>query len=391
MKIAIDALPLMLPKTGIGFYTGHLLSEFVRTAPENEYYLCDMLLGQSFYNLIKIKDLAKSLKTLQNISRFSYPLQPMIRIGLMVYSRGSQETKKIEEMDLFFGPNFKGFFKGNLKNVITIHDMGHEFYPENVEEKVLDYLREELPRAAKLANLIIADSKSTKRDILKFLNVPEEKVKVISIGVDKSFQPIKDPMVLETTRKKYRLSEDFILYLGAIQPRKNITGLIQAYNLLSKRQGFNYDLVIGGGVGWRNENVSRLVVELGLENRIRFTGYIEPLDLPVLYNLATTFVYPSFYEGFGLPVLEAMACGVPVVTSNVSSLPEIAGDAAVYVNPHSVEELSEGIRRILFDGNLRSSCVIKGLERARSFTWEGCARETLKTFNQALRDSILSG
>jgi len=380
----------MLPKTGIGFYTHHLISEFIKLAPENEYYLCDMVRGESSYYLIEIKkDLQEILQTFQTISRIPFPFAPITRGLLLFYVKFVRGSKKMKEMDLFFGPNFRGFFTERLKTVITIHDMSHEYYPESVEKKLLHTLRKELPHTAKQASLIIADSQSTKRDILKFLNVPEDKVKVIYIGVDKSFQPIRDPIVLDTSRKKYRLPKDFILYLGAIQPRKNITGLIRAYNLLSKKKGFNYDLVIGGGVGWRNEDLSRLVAELGLENRIRFTGYIDPLDLPFLYNLATTFVYPSFYEGFGLPVLEAMACGVPVVTSNVSSLPEIAGDAAVCVNPHSVEELSDGIRRILFDGNLRSSCVINGLERARSFTWEGCAWETLKTFNQALNETAI--
>jgi glycosyltransferase involved in cell wall biosynthesis len=148
--------------------------------------------------------------------------------------------------------------------------------------------------------------------------------------------------------------------------------------------------VIGGGVSWRNENVSRLVADLGLEKRIRFTGYIEPLDLPVLYNLATTFVYPSFYEGFGLPVLEAMGCGVPVVTSNVSSLPEIAEDAAVYVNPHSVDELANAISQMLSDDGLRKNCTTKGRERVKSFTWERCAMETLKVFHEVFDGKTLS-
>jgi glycosyltransferase involved in cell wall biosynthesis len=208
--------------------------------------------------------------------------------------------------------------------------MAHEYYPENVNEKLLRYLKQELPRTARLATLIIADSQNTKMDILKFLNVPENKVKVIYIGIEKAFRPIDNPTILEATRKKYQLPEKFILYVGAIQPRKNIAGLITAYHLLCQDPNFKYHLVVAGGVGWKKENINHLVRELGLKDRIRFPGYISPSDLPILYSLAEVFVFPSFYEGFGLPVLEAMACGTPVVTSNLSSLPEVGSDAVIY-------------------------------------------------------------
>jgi len=384
MKIAIDALPLMMPKTGIGFYTHHLLSEFIRIAPENEYYLCDILWKQIFYNLIKIEDFPTMAETFQHISGFPHPLKIVSRILLFLYTR-TTGAKKIENTDLFFGPNFRAIFRDSLKTVITIHDMAHEYYPENVDEKLLRHLKQELPQTARLATLIITDSQNTKMDVLKFLNVPEDKVKVIYIGVDKTFRPINDPIVLEATRKKYHLPGEFILYLGAIQPRKNIAGLIGAYHLLCQDPGFKYHLVVAGGVGWKNQDISRLVVELGLKDRIIFTGYISSLDLPNLYNLAAAFIYPSFYEGFGLPVVEAMACGIPVVTSNNSSLPEVGGDAVIYVNPHSADEVANGIRRILSDKELRSQCIARGLERAKIFSWEKCASETLTVLNEANR------
>lgn len=383
MRIAIDALPLMVPKTGIGFYTHHLLSEFIRIAPENDYYLCDILWGRSFYNLIKIKNFPGMSDTLQHISGFSFPFRIMSRIALLLYARTTKGARKIEKMDLFFGPNFRAIFRKSLRTVITIHDMAHEYYPENVDEKLLRYLKQELLRTARFATLIIADSQNTKMDILKFLNVPEDKVKVIYIGIDKTFRPVTDPIILEATRKKYHLPGKFILYLGAIQPRKNIAGLIRAYHLLCQDPNFKYRLVVAGGIGWKNRDINQLVFELGLKDRIRFTGYISSSDLPILYNLAEAFIYPSFYEGFGLPVLEAMACGTPVVTSNVSSLPEVGGNAVVSINPRSVDELANEIRRILSDKELRSRCITKGLERAKIFSWEKCALETLKALNEA--------
>jgi len=383
MRIAIDALPLMIPKTGIGFYTHYLLSEFIRIAPENDYYLYDILWGQTVYNLIKIENFQRITATLQHISSFPFPFNIMSRIVLPLHIRATKGVRKIEEIDLFFGPNFRTIFRKGIKTVITIHDMAHEYHPENVNEKLLRYLKQELPRTARLATLIIADSQNTKMDILKFLGVPQDKVKVIHIGVDKTFHPITNPTILGATSKKYRLPGEFILYLGAIQPRKNIAGLVKAYHLLCQDSNFNYHLVVAGGVGWKNEDINHLVVELGLKDRIRFTGYISSSDLPILYSLAKAFIYPSFYEGFGLPILEAMACGTPVVTSNLSSLPEIGGDAVIYTNPYSVDELANAIRQILSDKELRSRCITKGLERAKVFSWRKCAMETLKVLNEA--------
>lgn len=321
MKIAIDALPLMMSKTGIGYYTYHLLTEFLKIAPENDYYLCDMLWGQSFYHLMQIKNLSKMIDTLQNISNVPFPFKTITRFGFSLYGNMIRVAGNIDEMDLFFGPNYRGIFRTGLKSVITIHDMSHEYCPENLEEKVLYYLKKELPHTAEMATLIIADSQNTKRDILKFLNTPDEKVKVVYVGIDETFRLIKDSIILQSVRKKYNLPEKFILYVGAIQPRKNITGLIQAYCILSKKPDFENGLVIAGGVSWKSDEIHRLVNELGLRDKIRFPGYIAQSDLPILYNLAEAFVFPSLYEGFGLPVLEAMACGIPVVTSNISSLP----------------------------------------------------------------------
>lgn len=382
MKIAVDALPLMLPKTGVGFYTYYLLSQFERIAPDNDYYLCDILLGESFYNLMQVKNLPRMTQTLHRISTFPSFLATLSRIGLFLRGAIMGSNRNVERMDLFFGPNFRGIFNKAVKTVIAIHDMAHEYYPENVEEKLLNQLRRNLPRAARLASLIIADSQNTKKDILKFLGVPDEKVRVIYPGVDETFQPVKDPRMMETVRKKYTLPQKFILYVGTLQPRKNIMGLIRAYGILSKDRDLRHGLVIAGGVGWKSNKIHSLVDELGLQDKIRFPGYVASCDLPFLYNLAEAFVFPSFYEGFGLPVLEAMACGIPVVTSNISSLPEVVGDAAILVNIHSPDEIAEGIHRILRDQDLRAECIAKGLERAKSFTWGKCAMECLKTFNE---------
>jgi len=385
MKIALDVVTLMQPKTGIGIYTFHLLSEFIKSAPENDYYPYDLLWKQPIDRVIRgSKDLSKLFERLHHLSTLPFPFQQILRKGLCFYTDRFGESFKLKEMDLFFGPCFKGVFKKDLKTVITIHDLAHEHYPEMVPAHFFHYLKRKLPEDVRKASLIIAVSQSAKNDIVKFLDIPGEKIRVIYNGVDHSFRFIRDSEALEQIKRKYHLPERFILYVGAIQPRKNIAGLIKAYHLLVQKPDFKHHLVIAGGVGWKKGEIYRLVEELDLRKWITFTGAILPADLPILYNLSEAFLFPSFYEGFGLPVLEAMACGVPVVTSNVSALPEVAGDAALYVNPHAVDEMAEGILRILSDEDLRKRCITKGLQQAKLFTWERCAAETLQAFKETL-------
>jgi len=391
LKIAIDALPLMTRKTGIGYYTYNLISEFMHIAPQNHYYLCDTLIGRIFYNMYRIRNISDFCyfsNYFSHISKEPFPLNGLMWILLAQYARASGQTTKIkiEDTDIFFGPNFRGAGQKAQRNVITIHDMAHEYYPETTSKRISKYLKKLRQEAGK-ADLIITVSESTKRDILKFFDVAEEKIRVIHNGVDTVFQPIKDQHLLDTAREKYNLNERFVLYLGAIQPRKNISTLIRAYNILCKGHNFKYKLVIAGGVGWKNKNICPLIEELGLRDKIILTGYIPEHDLPTIYNLSDAFVFPSLYEGFGIPVLEAMACGIPVVTSNVSSLPEVSGGAAVLINPHSIKDLADGIKRILFDEELRKRNIAKGIKRAKFFTWERCAKETLKAFSQVRRQA----
>ena len=234
----------------------------------------------------------------------------------------------------------------------------------------------------KKASLIIAVSENTKIDVMKYLNVPEKKIRVIYHGVEKEFQKIEDGEYLKHRLRGIGIDYPYIFYLGTLEPRKNVERLIEAFIQLKKRNQINEKLVISGIKGWGHQSIFDKVASSGIEKEIIFTGFVPNEFLPFLYNGASAFVYPSLYEGFGLPVLEAMACGVPVVTSNVSSLPEVAGDAAILLNPYSVDELADGIWRILSDEDLRNSCITKGIERAKSFTWERCAMETLKAFNE---------
>ena len=375
----------MLQKTGIGHYTYNLAKRFVSMAPEHDYYLCDVFAGMGFYNMFRMtKNLSHSDRFL-DIFRIPFPLVTLSRLLLLCWSKLTGEATRIEDTDVFFGTNFRAIFKKGLKTVITIHDMAHEYFPETIRDAAtLSYLKTELPLAARKADRIIAVSETTRNDIVHFLGVSPDKIKVIYNGVNTAFRPITDLSLLAKTRERYALPPRFILYVGAIQPRKNISGLVEAYARICAEGPVSHDLVIAGSVSWKSEGLKERISALGIESRIHFIGYVSDADLPLLYNLADQFAFPSFYEGFGLPVLEAMACGIPVLTSKTSSLSEIAGDAAVLVDPGSIDEIARGIIRLLDDSDLRTICIEKGLERAKLFTWERCARETMTVLREAL-------
>jgi glycosyltransferase involved in cell wall biosynthesis len=380
MRIIFDACPLGAGQTGIGYYTKQLLTHMTKLSPTDEFFISDALFG-SFATINRVQfplDILPLIKAMQ----VRFPFMTLYRMLLYVRSIGSGMTG-LQGGDIFFGTNFRGVFAEGMKTVLTVHDLSHEYFPEAVEDVNMNYFRSSFPDAVERADLLIADSENTKFDIIKFLQVPEEKIKVIYIGVDKYFQPVADPVQLAGVRHRYSLPEHFILMVGSIQPRKNIAGVLAAMaSLLNKHRTFPWKLVLAGGGGWKNEGLADKISALGLEDRVHFTGYVADEDLPALYSLADLFVFPSLYEGFGLPVVEAMACGVPVVTSNNSCLPEIAGDAAVLVDPHDERDIANGMLRLLEDQDLRVQCVNRGLERARMFSWETAARQTLQAFHE---------
>jgi len=270
----------------------------------------------------------------------------------------------------------------------TIFDLTTIIYPEFHKRKVIEHQEKVFYYFKENASLIIAISENTKMDIVKYIHIPEDKIRTIYCGVGDEFRKIEDIRVLKNRLRGIGIDYPYILYLGTLEPRKNVERLIEAFIQLKKRRQINEKLVISGIKGWGYQSIFDKVASLGTEKEIVFTGFIPNELLPFLYNGASAFVYPSLYEGFGLPVLEAMACGVPVVTSNISSLPEVAGDAAILINPYSVDELADGIWRILSDEGLRNQCIIKGIERANSFTWERCAKNTLDAFNEVYRTSL---
>jgi len=275
------------------------------------------------------------------------------------------------------------------KTVLTIHDILYESHPEFFPEIHRRLLKLFVPLSARKASKIISDSEFTKDQIIKYYDIPEEKITVIYLGVKDKFAPIRDQDLIFSVIQKYGIKKKYIIFVGRIEPRKNIVGLLNAFDYIKKRGKKDLCLVIVGNQDniFKEKELFDKIKELQLDLDVIFTGGVSEDDLPVLYNGAEVLVYPALAEGFGLPVLEAMACGIPVITSNTTSLPEVAGNAAILVNPYSYEELGESLNRLLSNQGLRKELSAKGLERARKFRWEKAAEKTIQLYREILHVS----
>jgi len=288
-------------------------------------------------------------------------------------------------IDVFHGTAFIAPLVKTCAHVISVHDMTFRLEPKRHLFHSQVYLRAMMPTLIRNSDRIIAVSESAKKDILDFVPIDDQKISVIHHGVQERFAPVKEEERLARIRSKYRLPEDFILYLGVIEPRKNLEGLVEAY--IGQNLAERINLVLAGGLGWDYSSLLVKITNCKVKEAIHMPGYIDEADLPALYSAARVFVYPSFYEGFGLPVLEAMACGTPVITSSVSSLPEVAGDAAILVDPNNVNALAATLQRVVTDRELREELSLRGLKRVKHFTWDETARKTLDVYGFAARQA----
>ncbi len=286
------------------------------------------------------------------------------------------------DLDVLHSPDFIPPFRRRCKAVITIHDLAFLRFPKLLTEESDRYYRQ-IKRAVESADGIIAVSQSTRRDLTELLGVPAERVDVIYHAADERFRPLDD---LEATREfcqEHDLPETFILWVGTLEPRKNLETLLKALaTLRDSEKGLPYKLVVVGAKGWLYESSLKLLDDLGLTDEVIFFGPASVTDLLLLYNAAWLFVFPSLYEGFGFPPLEAMACGTPVVSSRTSSLPEVLGEAALYFDPSDAEALAEAIQRVWRDPELRGELARRGLEQARRFSWKNTAEQTLALYRR---------
>jgi glycosyltransferase involved in cell wall biosynthesis len=271
--------------------------------------------------------------------------------------------------------------------VLSIYDATLFLYSRYHPRTRLLAIRMMLPFAVRRASAVITISQSAREDLQRILKIPQEKLHVVYGAAPEHFAPVHSPEKLAQIRDKYKLPEQFLLYVGTLEPRKNLTRLVRAFSRL-KKQGQPHKLVLAGPLGWSMNGFQKQIEELNLGQSVQMLGYIPDEDLPGLYSLATVFVFPSLYEGFGLPPLEAMACGTPVLSSQNSSLSEICGDAAYLVDPLDEDSLFEGLQRVVTDKNLRQELEEFGRKRAAEFSWERAARETAAVYDMVLKNSL---
>ena len=366
MKVAIDARKLH--DFGIGTYIRNLLRHVARMDSENEY----VLLCQE-PDLGIAAQLGPNFRTVLEPSP-NYSIREHIHVPWVLLR---------ERPDVFHAPHYVLPPAIRCRSVVTIHDTIHLTFPQYLPNKLAyAYARASMWAAAHRSHRILTVSEASKRDILRFFPVPPEKVVVVHNAIDERFSREPRPEDVERVRERFQLQQRFVLYVGNIKPHKNLERLIEAFHNLRRGDHDDLKLLIIGDQISKYPGLRRAVHLHKLHKHVRFLGYLPDETLAILYRLASVFVFPSLYEGFGLPPLEAMASGTPVVTSNVSSLPEVTGDAAVLVDPYDVGAIESGIRRVLTEPALAAEMRRKGLLRAREFSWERSVAKTWEVYKE---------
>ncbi len=377
MRIGIDCRTILDPakpeaRAGVAHYTYHLVDNLLKLDNKNEYYL--------FFDK-KAKDIDYFRRDNSTIKYFPFlqykKFLPFAYSHLLVAAFLGRQW-----LDVYHSPAYTIPLAYSKSAVVTVHDLAIYHQAEWFPRRQKFATKVSVPTSVKKAKKIIAVSKSTKKDITKFLKIPASKVEVIYEGVDKR---VKKNLKV---RKKYNIKKKFILFIGTLEPRKNIIGLVKAFNKLRKTSVYkNYQLVIAGAKGWLFKDIFKTVKDLKLSRKVIFCDYVPQEDKIGLLDAADLFILPSYYEGFGLPILEAMRQGTPVICSNITSMPEVAGQAAVLIDPHKIKDLSQAIRKILTDKKLYNELITVGFKQAEKFSWEKCARETLEVYERVAKMS----
>jgi len=375
MRIGIDATALPPQPVGAGNYIIQLIRALASLKVNDEFVIFAQQRGHALINLPE-NDNFKWI-TLKDRNPGSRLIWEQSLFPRLIKKSG---------VDLLHSLHYTRPIILPCASVVTFHDMTLFLYPELHTRAKRLFFPQAIRASARLADALTADSECTRQDAIRILGIQPGKITTTQLGVDPAFRPINDTMARGKIAEKYDLPERFILYVGLIEPRKNLPMLINAYKRLIDG-GENYKLVLVGSYGWMYEELLRQINNLDLEEMIHFTGYVSQEDLPLVYNLSSLFVYPTIYEGFGLPALEAMACGVPVITTDVSSLPEIIGKAGMLVPVNNVEALYGAMIAVLGDEDLRREMTNKGILRAAKFTWEQTAKLTFQVYQQVMRTS----
>lgn len=376
MQIAFDARIAYYTSAGIGQYAIHLAQALTRLDDANRYVL-----------LQHRKDRRRLVEGphVQRQPIFT-PSHHRMEQDLLAAEFMLRPALRRLNIDLWHSTDFIPPLRVHgFKSVITVHDLAFLRWPHFLTEDSARYYGQ-VDAAVERADHIIAVSESTKNDLVKLLGAPRNKITVVHEAADPIYRPMPRAEALASLRGKYPLPDEFILFVSTIEPRKNIATLLKAYRRLLDSYKASAGLVLAGATGWLSDQIFDMVEQLGLQRQVTFLGRVQNGDLVYLYNLALCLAHPAHYEGFGLTPLEAMSCGTPVVVSNVSSLPEVVGDAALLIDPNSDEELAVALQRMLSDDALRAALRTKGLARARTFSWERAAAETLAVYRRTCED-----
>jgi len=369
VRIGIDARIVYYSRAGIGQYTLQLIQALSETAGEEDEFL-----------LFQSRKDRTTLATCPNFRR--WPLWTPSHHRLEQFALPVEIA--LADLALLHSPDFIPPFRRHYKSVITIHDLAFLLFPNLLTRDSARYYGQ-IDEAARHTDHIIAVSESTKRDIVRLVGASEHKITVIYEAANPIYRPLEGVDAASWVRQKYGISGDFVLFVSTIEPKKNLPTLLQAFRQLLDTYRVKTKLVVVGERGWLSEEVFETVRKLKLSDEVIFLGRVSSEELLWLYNAAQLLVHPALYEGFGLTPLEAMACGTPVIVSNVSSLPEVVGDAALLVDPKDAEGFAVAMWRVLRDPALRQELRQKGLCRAKKFSWEKTARETLALYHRLER------
>jgi glycosyltransferase involved in cell wall biosynthesis len=375
--IAIDYTPAIRQKAGIGRIVRGQIQAVLATAPNIEFRL--FVAGR----------VTQSERWTAPLTLHTTPLSE--RNMVRIWHRFNLPLPRVEwftggPLDLFHATDFVLAPNAAPSRLLTVHDLAFLFYPEAALPSLHRYLHVVVPRSIRRASHILADSHHTAKDLQEQWQVPAERISVVQGAVDPhQFRPVTDASALASVRTRYHIGDrPFILGLSSLQPRKNFARLIEAFHLARQQEKLPHCLVIGGGKGWLYESIFAKVQELNLTDHVLFPGFIEDADLPALYSAAEFFVYPSLYEGFGLPIIEALACNTPVLTANNSCLPEAGGPGAIYVKAEDILSIAEGLSKLATDSSLRHQLRSAGRTHAAQFTWERSGQQLLAAYEKAM-------
>ncbi|NCO32703.1 MAG: glycosyltransferase family 4 protein [Armatimonadetes bacterium] len=379
MRIAIDCRTLLERKTGDRTYIANLIRRLPGLTPENDYlFLLHRPLQEAAEDTSWLACLRAEIHVVRNPS-------PRTWTAVSLPSFVRKHGVDVLHVQYIVPPVCP------CPVVTTIHDLSFYRFPQSFPPRDRFLLQHLIPFSARKAHRVITGSDSTRRDLVEICRIPDGHICVTPYAADAIFQPVADASRLRTFRQQRGLESPFWLSVGVLQPRKNLTRLLGAYHQVLQKNRDVPLLAIAGKRGWIATDIFREVVRMHLNERVRFLGYVPDEVLPLLYSAAEALLYPSLYEGFGLPVLEAMSCGALVLTSNTSSMPEVAGDAGILVDPLSVDSIADGLSRLLhLDERGRQEVRGKGFERASTFSWERTARQTAEVYRQAAPRDLAS-